>query len=262
MGRPGSSGVPPAGAGTIGSVSSKRFPDWLRGLIGAGLVLAVAVGAVLSLADRGEEPPFQPTPGSLVREGAYPVAVHAGDLDGDGFGELVIASVSEAPNELGLPTPYLEVFDVNDGRWARAFDATGHAPPGADAPGEMLVSGDEGFVSQSVQSLELVDFAVDGRPEIVVGIANAGATAGPLELWILSMSGDGVLTTEFYVATARGGDVEIEGDRLRLEFAVYRKRDPGCCPSLTATQTIGWNPVTGRIEVLEQVRIPTGLQGE
>jgi len=109
-----------------------------------------------------------------------------------------------------------------------------------------------------VQSLELVDFAGDGRPEIVAGIANAGATAGPLELWILSMGDGGLLTTELYEATARGGEVEVVGDRLRFEFAVYRKGDPGCCPSLVATQTIGWEPETGGVEVLEQVRVPTG----
>jgi hypothetical protein len=239
-------------------MSSERTPRWLLALGGAGVGVVGAVGVVLALTGGDEERPPQPSPGSLVRDEARPVAVRAGDLDGDGFDEVVISSVSEVPNELGLSTPYLEVFDVRDGRWSRVFDATGTAPPGAGAPGEMLISEDEGFVSQSVQSLELVDFARDGRPEIVAGIANAGATAGPLELWILSMGDGGVLTTELYEATARGGEVEVVGDRLRFEFAVYRTRDPGCCPSRVATQTIGWEPETGEVEVLEQVRVPTG----
>lgn len=223
---------------------------------GAALAVAVAMAAAGCRADgqpRTLPPP--PSPESLVRDGARLVDLVSGDLDGDGVREIVIASVSTATDELGLSTPYLEVFDVRDGRWARVFDATGDAPPGSRAPPEMLAPSDQGFVSQSVQALELVDFAGDGEPEIVVGIANLGATAGPLEVWVVSMAGDSAATW-FYEASARGGELGVEGDRLRFEFGVYRKGDPGCCPSLRAVQTIGWNPATEGIEVLEQRRFP------
>jgi len=203
-------------------------------------------------------PPPAPPPDRLVRPGATPVETVAGDLDGDGVEEVVISSASVAADDLGIAPPYLEVFDVRDGRWARVFDATGSAPPGGEAPPQMLAASGAGFAGQSVQTLEVVDFAGDGRPEMVVGIANFGATAGPLELWIVSM-GDGVrLATELYRATARGGEILVEGDRLRFEYAVYRRRDPGCCPSQRAVETIGWDPADGAIEVLSRRRTRTG----
>jgi hypothetical protein len=182
----------------------------------------------------------------------------AGDLDGDGVAEVVISSASVAADDLGIATPYLEVFDVRDGRWARVFDATGSAPPGEGAPRHMLAAAGAGFLGQSVQTLELVDFAGDGRPKMVVGIANFGATAGPLELWIVSMGDGGGLATELYGATARGGEILVEDGRLRFEYAVYRRRDPGCCPSLRAVETIGWDPADRAIEVLSRRRTRTG----
>jgi hypothetical protein len=83
-----------------------------------------------------------------------------------------------------------------------------------------------------------------------VGIANFGASAGPLELWVVSMADGGRLATELYRATARGGEIVVQGDRLRFEYGMYRRQDPGCCPSVRAVETIGRNPETGAIEVL------------
>jgi hypothetical protein len=213
--------------------------------------LATAATVCMTEAGRRGSPPAPP-PERLVRPGTTVVGAVVEDLDGDGIHEVAIASVSVDVGELGIATPYLEVFDVRDGRWTRVFDATGSAPPGAGAPPHMLASG-EGFVGQSVQVLEAVDFAADGRPELVVGIANFGASAGPLELWIVSV-GDGGLVTALYRASARGGDVAVEGDRLRFEYGVYRRNDPGCCPSRIAVETIGWDPVDGAIEVLSRRR--------
>ena len=215
-----------------------------------GAVLAVLAASCTGDGGRSGGPPA-PSPDRLVRAGATPVDTLAADLDGDGSEEIVIASVSGEPGDLGIATPFLEVFDVREGRWTRVFDATGSAPPGAGAPPAML-SDDEGFVGQSVQALDAVDFAGDGRPELVAGIANFGASAGPFELWVVSMDDDGRLATSLYRATARGGEVGVEGDRLRFEFGVYRRRDPGCCPSRFAVEIIGWDPEEGRIEVLSR----------
>ena len=186
----------------------------------------------------GGSDPAPPSSESLVRPGARPVISRSGDLDGDGGPELVVASVSEAPNSFGLPTPYLEVFDHRDGEWRRVFDATAQAPPGDGTPAVMLQPAEEGFASaQSVTVLELVDFAGDGSSEIVVAVSNVGATAGPLELWIVSMHGEP--RTEYYVRTERGGNVGVGGERVTLEFGVYRRKDPGCCPSVLERRTIG-----------------------
>lgn len=215
-----------------------------------GAVLAVLAAVCTGDGGRPGAPPAPP-PDRLVRPGATPVDTLAADLDGDGSDEIVISSISDEADDLGIATPFLEVFDVREGRWTRVFDATGSAPPGAGAPPAML-SDDEGFVGQSVQALDAVDFAGDGRPELVAGIANFGASAGPFELWVVSMDDDGRLATSLYRATDRGGEVGVEGDRLRFEFGVYRKRDPGCCPSRFAVEIIGWDPEEGRIEVLSR----------
>ena len=174
-------------------------------------------------------------------------------MDADGSDELVVLSVSEAQTTFGLPTPYLEVFDYREDQWRRVFDATGNAPGGAGAPSVMLLPATEGFASpQTVEVLELVDFAGDGAVEMVAAIANVGATAGPLELWITSM--DGEPRTEYYIRTDRGGSVGVEGDRVTLEFGVYRRRDPGCCPSILERRTIGHDPASGAIVTLERDR--------
>jgi hypothetical protein len=222
-------------------------------------LLVVAALTATTLACQAEvggpsPPPPAPPPDRLVRPGATPVETVAGDLDGDGVEEVMISSASVAADDLGIATPYLEVFDVRDGRWARVFDATGSAPPGGGAPPHMLAAAGAGVVGQSVQALEVVDFAGDGQPEMVVGIANFGATAGPLELWIVSMGDGGGLATELYRATARGGEVRVEGDLLRFAYGVYRVRDPGCCPSQRAVETIGWDGE--RIAVIALRRSP------
>jgi hypothetical protein len=211
-------------------------------------VLAVTLIAVACAAESGAPRPAA----SLVREGSRPTIVRVGDLDGGGAPEVVVASVAEEAG--GLGTPYLEIFRRRGGMWARVFDATGHAPPGPpETPSEMLAAG-SGFVAQSVHVLELVDLQADGTPELVAAIASAGATAGPLELWILSMDRTGGLRTEFYEGTERGGEVMVHGNRVSFRFPVYRARDPGCCPSRIETQEIGHDPAQGRIVVLERDR--------
>jgi hypothetical protein len=196
---------------------------------------------------------------TLVRDGAHPSETRNGDLDGDGSPELVIVSVSDAKSQFGLPTPYLEVFALREGEWRRVFDATGHAPAGEGAPDVMLQPASEGFASpQTVEVLELVDFAGDGSMEIVAAISNVGATAGPLDLWIISIKAQ--LRTEYYVRTERGGSVGVDDGRVTLEFGVYRRKDPGCCPSILERRTIGYDPESASIVTLdrERQRVETG----
>jgi hypothetical protein len=218
---------------------------------------AVGAVAVTILAGACQTAPVRPSPPSgLVREGARPTAIRTGNIDADGDREAVVASVSRASGSTGIPASYLEVFDLRKGQWRRVFEGHGPAPPGASGAPQEMLQGDEGFVAQSVQVVELVDFEGDRAAEIVVGIASAGATAGPVELWILTAAGDGGLRTELYERTERGGELVVEGDQLRFSFPVYRPADPGCCPSVIETQTIGRDPTSGRIGILERDRTP------
>ena len=214
----------------------------------AALLLASAC-----VAGNGSAEP--PPAADLVRDGARPTIERRGDLDGDGGVELVVASASRDPGAFGLPTPYLEVFAAVDGDWRRVFDASGNAPPGAGAPGSMLAPQDQELaVGQAMEVLELADLARDGTPELVAAIANVGATSGPLELWILSMGPERALGTEYYMRTDRGGKVAVAGDRVLIEFGVYRKDDPGCCPSSFEVRTIGHDPEREAIRVLDRER--------
>jgi hypothetical protein len=231
---------------------------WIHWAAAVSVLLSVAaVAGVLLFRDPG--PGDLPPSEELVRQGARPLTTRYGDLDGDGLQEIVIASVSEEVPETGLPTPYLEVFDHRDGDWVRVFDGTGHAPPGADGtPETMLQPAGQEFVGQSISVLDVVDFEGDRTPEVVAAVTNAGATAGPLDLWIVSMTPDGRLQTEFFETTSRGGRVDIAGSRLFFEYGVYRPDDPGCCPSLIQFETIGFDRAAGRIRVVESSRIPAG----
>lgn len=198
-----------------------------------------------------------PDAASLVHDGARPSIVRRGDLDGDGVAELVVASVSEMPTTFGLPTPYLEVFAHRDDAWRRVFDASGNAPEGEGTPDAMLEAANAEFaVGQSVELLEVVDLAHDGALEIVTAISNVGATAGPLELWIVSMDEGDEMRAEYYMRTERGGKVAINGDRVAIEFAVYKRKDPGCCPSSFEVRTIGYDPEQHAIVTLNTERHP------
>jgi hypothetical protein len=210
-------------------------------------LLAIAVAGSACATTPARLPPVE----ELIRPDARPTAVRTGDLNGDGVVEVVAASVT--PSE-DVGVPHLELFARRDGEWVRVFDARRGAPPGPPETPRRMLGPESGFTSQSVPVLELVDFARDDRPDVVAAVASAGATVGPLELWVLSMGRDGSLRTAFYEATARGGRVAASADRVSFEVPVYRARDPGCCPSLIEHQTIGLDRATGRIAVIKRSR--------
>lgn len=215
----------------------------------------VAALLVASACVGGGDSAEPPAPQELVREGARPAEVRRGDLDGDGGDEVVIASRSRTPSAFGLPTPYLEVFARGDDGWERVFDASGHAPQGGGAPRSMLEpAGGEVAVGQVIELVELVDLEADGAPEIVAAISSVGATSGPLELWIASMTSDRALVAEYYMSTDRGGKVAVVDDRVAIEFPVYRRGDPGCCPSAFEVRMIGHDRDRGAIGVLDRER--------
>jgi hypothetical protein len=217
--------------------------------------VVVALATLTPACQRTALPP--PPASDLIPAGATPRAVRAGDLDGDGVEEIVVASVTQAAGETAFSTPHLEVFDHREGEWRRVFDAAGPAPPGPPGTPPTMLEDGQGFVAQSIEVLELVDFAGNGTPEVVTAIASFGATTGPVGLWILSMAPDGDMGTEFFRGTERGGEVTIQGNRVVFRFPVYRPDDPGCCPSRIEEQVIGLDGSTERIGVLERRRMNT-----
>lgn len=218
-----------------------------RGLPAVGIVAAGAAGAAAGFLG-APEPVDPPAPASLVQPGTRPLTTRQADLDGDGQVEVAVSSVAPAEEGAQIPVARLEVFDHRDGRWVLALDASAEAPDGAKgAPDTILAPPLGSGPGQIVELLDVVDFAGDEVPELVVGVLSFGATAGPLELWILSMDDRG-FRTELYDRTERGGRVIVEGRGVVLEYGVYEPGDPGCCPSRLARERIGWDETTGTIE--------------
>jgi hypothetical protein len=112
-------------------------------------------------------------------------------------------------------------------------------------------------VSQHVDFMALVDMAGDGSPELAVGVLNLGAGPGPLDVWVLGFDGDEP-TAELWEETQQGGVLVAAGDTLRLQAPDYGPSDPACCPSRIEHQTIGLDPATGTVGVLEQTFTPVG----
>lgn len=188
---------------------------------------------------------------SLLRPGAVQIRTVYGDLDGDGIEEIVLHSVAREPAPGSVvPQPFLDVFAFRDGDFVWVFDATGPAPDGAEHP-EAMIRSDDPFVAQQVDFLELVEFRPFLPPSLVVGVVVIGASVGPLDVWVLALGADG-LVTEFFEATQRGGRLTLDDFTLLLETGRYAPADPGCCPSRIERQRIGVDPATGRIAILSR----------
>jgi hypothetical protein len=227
-------------------------------LVGLAVVAGGAVLFLLREGPPGQDPVRPPQVRSLLRQDTVATLSRTADLDGDGVPELVLASRSTLFAHFQLPVQYLDVYAYRGGSWRRVLDGTVDAPPGEGTPDSMLDTPGPDLISRLVDSIQVVDLAKDGAPEVAVGILTAGAGEGPLELWILSMTEDGGLRTEYFVRTTRGGKVVPDGDRIILEFGVYRPQVPACCPSRMERQVIGYEEATGSIGLLERTRMKSG----
>jgi hypothetical protein len=224
-----------------------------------GVALIAGAGAVFLLREKPADKVAirPPQVRSLLRQDTVATLSRTVDLDGDGVPEVVLASRSTLFAHFQLPAQYLDVYAHRGGSWRRILDGTAQAPVGAEAPDRMLDTPGPELVSRLVDSIQVIDLAKDGAPEVVVGILTAGAGEGPLELWILSME-DAGLRTEYFVRTTRGGQVVPDGGRIILEFGVYRPQDAACCPSRIERQVIGYDEATGSIGLLERTRRKSG----
>jgi hypothetical protein len=217
------------------------------GAAALGVLAAVGAGVVAGVLF-GTEPVAPPSSASLVQPGTRPLTTRQADLDGDGQVEVAVSSVAPAEEGAAIPVARLEVFTYRNDRWVLALDASAEAPRGAEgAPATILASPLASGPGQIVELLDAVDFAGDDVPELVVGVLSFGATAGPLELWVIAMDDDGAFRTELYDKTQRGGRVIVDGRSLILEQGVYEPGDPGCCPSSVARERIAWDETRGRV---------------
>ncbi|HEX2148973.1 MAG TPA: hypothetical protein VHI31_02190 [Actinomycetota bacterium] len=212
--------------------------------------------------------PAAPSPGAppnarsvdvaqFLRPGTSRVAVVYGEMNGVAPEEIVVHSRSNQPGPGGVsPQEYVDAYSWNPGTaaWTKVFDAATYADM-PNAGGRVLEPG-EGFSQAIVEPFTMVDFAADGTSELVLTVANSGASAGAVAVWVFSWQSES-FTTEFTEATERGGAVTLNPDRtLTLEAGEYAPNDPGCCPSGIRTVTIGYNRNTRRIGVLKTLLLP------
>lgn len=147
-----------------------------------------------------------------LRPGTTLVRQIQADMNGDGADEYAIWSqASSAPPGSVLRQSYVDVFDR---RGDKLFTAT-----------EALTV-DPKAVYQVPQFFQFVTF--DGKPDLVLGVQNEGASSGPLDIWVFS----GVpLETAFKYSTTQDGQLVADGNQLQLITGSYKPADPMCCPS-------------------------------
>ena len=184
---------------------------------------------------------------SLARPGASVVRVvcvtRAGDAPIAAVQEHAAASPGPEP-----PTAYVELFTKGPQGWGLLVDLSKY-PPGRPLVGEP---------GQIVETLIPLDFDGDGTDSLVLGVQVVAASAGPLEVSVLSFRGVDV-AVDFQEGTDTGGVLTVEGRFLVLETGLLGG-NPRCCPSAIRRQRIGWNPTTKRVEVLEQTDTPVATR--
>ena len=195
--------------------------------------------------------------GPLLRPGTTPETVAYGDLDGDGVEDIALLQVAKHPPPGGvMAQEFLDVFTWDGSGWTRTWEATGPAPPGVSGePASVLNAPGDGVPDQVVDFLHVVDMAGDGTADLAVGVTNYGAGPGPMDVWVIGFGG-GTPSTEFWEETQQDGTLLPDGAALRLQTPKFAPGDPACCPSGIEHQTIGFDPGTNGIGVLQSSVTP------
>jgi hypothetical protein len=154
---------------------------------------------------------------SALRPGTTVQRTIEADMDGDGTDEVAVWSeATTAPAGSVLRQSYVDVYGYTDGRWTHVFDASGSA-----------LAVDPRNVSQHVVFMRFVTFA--HKPDLVLGVLNEGAGAGPLDVWIWSWGRP--FKREFRYSTTQGGTLATQGKTVTLDTGAFEPTDPMCCPS-------------------------------
>ncbi len=186
-------------------------------------LIAVLLIATACSANKPVSPPpptRTPTPTSVdldpqLRPGTKLVRQIQADMNGDGSDEIAVWSqATSAPRGSVLNQSYVDLFTDESGSWHKIFTASG------------ALTVDAKYVSQQLQFFQFVKF--QSKPDLVLGVLNEGASAGPLDVWVF----DGLPpATAFRYSTTVDGQLAVDGNRLELDTGSYKPSDPMCCPS-------------------------------
>jgi hypothetical protein len=84
------------------------------------------------------------------------------------------------------------------------------------------------------------DLTGDGRPDALVPVT-AGPAAGIVAYYVYAAEADGTVRDVFPVNAVYRARVALRGRRLVETLPIYRRADPGCCPSAVQTTVYRWD---------------------
>ena len=147
-----------------------------------------------------------------------------GDMDGDGIPEIAVWSeATTAPPGSLLRQDYVDVYSFRSTAFVKVFTAS-----------EALTVEPKN-VGQHIEFFGFVTFT--DKPDLVLGVLNEGAGAGPLDVWVWSWGTP--FTQEFRYSTTVDGNLAVRGNQLTLTTGSYKSSDPMCCPSGMSHIVIG-----------------------
>jgi hypothetical protein len=105
-----------------------------------------------------------------------------------------------------------------------------------------------------------VDLRGAGATALVVTTAQVGADYGPTVIRVISFpQANGMLPqTDFAETWPGNATAAVSGPAVIITADGYAANDPHCCPSQKVEEQVGWNPATGRVEVVSRTVRPAG----
>jgi hypothetical protein len=97
------------------------------------------------------------------------------------------------------------------------------------------------------------DLTRDGRPDVVVPVT-AGPAAGIVAYYVYAETGDRARDV-FPVNAVYRARVAVRGRRLVETLPIYRRADPGCCPSAVQTTVYRWDGTGLAVQARSRDRI-------
>lgn len=200
----------------------------------------------------------RPDPETLIPSGAVLDQTLDVSLDGSDTGQLVIISHTAsaegetAPEECpdntvlgGAPSPCLfrvEIFAYDAAGWTSAYLED-------DAGGEEAGPGGKKHSPSLTQGVQAQSFALDDEREaLVVTRTNCGASNCPVERHQVFTMTDGEVTIGYETFDA---GLELGPDTATFDLGAYAEFSGGCCPNGRLLQTVGLDPETDGVRVID-----------
>jgi hypothetical protein len=177
-------------------------------------------------------------------------------LDGSPSGQIVVISHAAAPRSDGqTPTgqapqtcPTNETLQGAPSPCAFRIEVFGYDPASGWTSNYLLQQTQSGGAGMA-QSVAAQTFAAgSGIDGLIVTFVLCADQACPVDQHIVYGMRDGQVVTIF---NSRDSTVRIEGQTAIIDERTYKAGEQACCPSGRQIATIGLNPATGTLDVLD-----------